>query len=152
MIFDNVKNASLYSNISSNLKAALNYMQNNDLNSFENGRFEIADGNVTVIIKKGYNTKEEEQCKWESHQKYIDIQYLLEGQEQIGYCKTLDMEVKVPYDEETDKILYHNCDKHFKTKLEPGDFIILFPDDSHKTLIAGDKVTTNNKAVIKVLI
>lgn len=152
MIFDNVKNASLYSNISSNLKAALDYMQNNNLDGFEDGRFEIANGNVIIIIKKGYKTKEENQGKWESHEKFIDIQYLLEGQEQIGYCRVSNMEVKVPYDSKTDKTLYHNCDKYFKTKLYPGDFIILFPDDAHKTLIAGDEVTTNNKAVIKVLI
>lgn len=152
MIFDKIENASYYRNISSNLQTALDFMQDNDLNGFENGRFEIANGNVTVIIKKGYNTKEEEQCKWESHRKYIDIQYLLEGQEQIGYYKASDMEIKVIYDEENDKILYHDCDKYFKTKLYAGDFIILFPDDAHKTLIAGDEVTTNNKAVIKVLI
>lgn len=152
MIFDNVKNAVLYENVSPNLKVALEFMMENNLNNLEDDRFEIEDGKVKVIIKKGYYTKEEENCKWENHQKYIDIQYLLEGQEQIGYCKASDMEIKIAYDNESDKTIYHDCNKYFKIKLNPGDFIILFPDDAHKTLIATEEITKNNKAVIKVLI
>ena len=151
-MLDSVRNAHLYGNVSPNLKAALDYIRENDLNSLEDGRFEIADGNVTIIIKKGYFTKEEEQCKWESHEKWIDIQYLLEGEEQIGYCQASNMDVKIPYDKDSDNTIYHNCENGFKAKLYPGDFVILFPEDAHMALIAGDAITMNNKAVIKVRI
>ena len=81
MIFDSIKNSALYEKISPNLKLALDYMQENDLNQMEPGRYPVADGKVLVIIKKGYSTKDAAQAKWESHRRDIDIQYLLEGEE-----------------------------------------------------------------------
>lgn len=150
MIFDSVQNASLYENINPNLKIALDYMKNNDLNAMEPGRYPLAGGDVLVIIKKGFQTKAPEQCKWESHLEFLDIQYLLSGREMIGCCAASQMEAKGPYDPETDKILYHGSEKAFQTRLFPGDFIVLFPNDAHMTLIADGEVTTNNKAVIKV--
>lgn len=150
MIFDSVQNAEIYSQISPNLKVALEFMQNNDLAQMEEGHHPLADGNVDIIIKKGYSTKAEEQCKWENHLEFIDIQYLLSGREKIAYCNTTQMQVKTAYDPKTDKILYHNTDKGFYTKLGAGDFIILFPNDAHMTLISDGDASVNSKAVIKV--
>ena len=62
------------------------------------------------------------------------------------------MKVRVPYDPESDKILYHDNEKAFVTRLSPGDFVVLFPNDAHMTLIADGEITTNSKAVIKVRI
>ena len=50
MIFDSIKNSALYEKISPNLKLALDYMQENDLNQMEPGRYPVADGKVLVII------------------------------------------------------------------------------------------------------
>ena len=46
MIFDSIKNSALYEKISPNLKLALDYMQENDLNQMEPGRYPVADGKV----------------------------------------------------------------------------------------------------------
>ena len=54
MIFDSIRNADIYKAISPNLAAALEYMQENDLEAMEPGRYPVADGKVLVIIKKGY--------------------------------------------------------------------------------------------------
>ena len=152
MIFDSIQNADLYTDISPNLKIALDYMKGHDLSAMEPGRYPLADGNVLVIIKKGFQTKEPAQCKWESHREFLDIQYLLSGKEGIGYCSAAEMKVRVPYDPESDKILYHDNEKAFVTRLSPGDFVVLFPNDAHMTLIADGEITTNSTAVIKVRI
>ena len=152
MIFDSIKNADLYKGLLPNLDMALQYMQDNDLNAMEPGRYPIGDGEVLVIIKKGFPTKDDEKANWESHRRDIDIQYLLEGEEVIGYCNINELEVREPYDEGKDKILYHNEEmKGFKTHLKKGDFLILFPEDAHATCLHPHGVpATGNKAVIKV--
>ncbi len=152
MIFDSIKNAGIYEGISANLKAAIDYMKNHDLNAMEPGRYPVADGKVLVIIKKGFSTKEMDQAKWESHRKDIDIQYLLEGEEVIGYCPTSEIKPCTEYDEKTDKILYTNDGHGFMTHMKAGDFLILFPDDAHATCLNPGYVSVNNKAVIKVAI
>ena len=152
MIFDSIKNADIYREITPNLKAALDYMKDNDLNAMEPGRYPIADGKVLIIIKKGFTTKNEEEAKWESHRKDIDIQYLLEGEEVIGYCPVSEIKPCTEYDEKADKILYANNGHGFMTRMKKGDFLILFPDDAHATCLNPGKCSVNNKAVIKVAI
>ena len=152
MIFDSIKNSALYEKISPNLKLALDYMQENDLNQMEPGRYPVADGKVLAIIKKGYSTKDAAQAKWESHRRDIDIQYLLEGEEVIGWAPADALEPSAPYDGDSDKILYRNDGKGFSTHLTAGDFLILFPDDAHATCLHPGRPCVCNKAVIKVAI
>ena len=152
MIFDSIKNADIYKSISPNLAAALDYMRENDLGAMEPGRYPVADGKVLVIIKKGYSTKDPSEAKWESHRRDIDIQYLLSGEENIGYGRASAMEPRTEYDEQSDKILYHPGSNGFLMNLKPGDFAILFPDDAHATCLDPESRTVCSKAVIKVRI
>lgn len=152
MIFDSVKNSKLYEGISPNLKAALDYMKENDLNQLEPGRYPVADGKVLVIIKKGYSTKDYDQAKWESHRRDIDIQYLLEGEELIGYAPVDALAPRTEYDEATDKILYINNGEGYLARLKAGDFLVLFPGDAHATCLHPGAPCVCNKAVIKVAI
>ena len=153
MIFDTIKNYELYQGVSANLRAALQYMHDNDINRMEPGRYPVADGKVLVIVKKGYGTRTEEQANWENHRKNIDIQYLLEGREEIAVCRTGLLEKKTEYNEAADKQLFVNDGKGFRVRMSAGDFLVLFPDDAHATCLhPTDGPSTNNKAVIKVLI
>lgn len=152
MIFDSIRNSGLYTGISPNLKAALDYMREHDLNRMESGRYPVADGKVLIIIKKGYSTKDLPQAKWESHRRDIDIQYLLEGEEKIGYAPIDLLTPCTDYSQESDKILYNNDGKGFTTHLRAGDFLILFPGDAHATCLHPDKPCICNKAVIKVAV
>lgn len=152
MIFDSVKNSVLYEKISPNLKAALDYIREHDLNQMEPGRYPAVDGKVQIIIKKGYSTKDAAQAKWESHRRDIDIQYLLEGEETIGWAPADALEPITAYDADSDKILYRNDGKGFSTHLKAGDFLVLFPNDAHATCLHPDRPCMCSKAVIKVAI
>jgi YhcH/YjgK/YiaL family protein len=152
MILDYVRNTKLYENISPNLKLALNFIREKekDIASMDAGKYELDGDKVTVTIKRGYSTKAEEECKWESHKRYIDIQYLFTGQEVIGYCPAWFLDVKTPYVEDRDVIIYHPTGKGTKLRILEGAYVILFPDDAHMALQPYDTFTTNNKAVFKV--
>ncbi len=151
MILDSIENAHIYESISPRMKIALDYMRANDLSAMEPGKYEIDGSDVTVTIKKGYKTKPEEECRWENHEKYIDIQYLLEGRERIGYCPAKLLEPRTPYNEEKDNVYYQPSSEGSRPRLSAGMYMILFPEDGHMALIADGEATVNNKAVFKVL-
>ena len=74
MIFDHVKNIGLYRG----MLGALGRLEDTALLSRPAGKYAI-DGERLFVIIQDYTTKPVEQCRWESHRKYIDIQYMLAG-------------------------------------------------------------------------
>ena len=67
------------------LQAGFHYLQTADLTNTAPGRVEI-DGDQVFALVQEYNTKPKEQGFWESHRKYIDIQYVVSGSEHMGYA------------------------------------------------------------------
>lgn len=88
----------------------------------------------------------------ESHVKEVDIQILLSGHEHIKMYDRSAVEVKVPYDEETDVTFYDiKGAPHTEINLEPGYMGIFFPDDIHHPQFAvNNKIEKLKKIVIKV--
>jgi YhcH/YjgK/YiaL family protein len=95
-----------------------------------------------------YQTKPLAEGKWESHRKYIDVQYVEEGVERIGWTPVAGLTVTEPYDEAKD-IAFYQGDGDFVT-VPAGSFVILFPDDAHMPGIAVDKPSPVKKVVVKV--
>ncbi len=77
------------SGLAQRLSAGFAYLQNADLAGLEPGRVEI-DGDQVFAFVQEYTSKPMEQGRWEAHVKYIDIQYIVSGEEQIGYANVAD--------------------------------------------------------------
>ena len=97
MITDHIKNAASYKNISDRIKKALDYLENEDLKSLTTGKYELDGDNLFVLIQE-YEGKQVENGKCEAHKNYIDIQYIIEGCERMGYGTVDTMEVIEEYD------------------------------------------------------
>lgn len=152
LIVDTLENISLYESISPDLKTAIEFIKSTDLSKLEDG-MHIVDGNrVTVKIKLAYETRTEEQVKWECHENHIDIQYLLSGQELMGYCSLSDLQVKGDYIAERDVTYFADKYKGTRIIMKPNTYIILFPQDVHCPQISDGDVRVNNKAVFKVIV
>lgn len=149
MIFDNSRNSTVYFSIHSGIKIALEYIQNNNLNSLEIGKYEILGDKVFLLIQS-YDTKDQQECIWEAHKKYLDIHYMIEGSELIGIANIEKMKVTTQYDEKDDYWLFSG-DQDFLT-LEEGMFTIFFPQDVHMTSLKIKESKLVKKAVIKILI
>jgi YhcH/YjgK/YiaL family protein len=120
-----------------------------------NGNYSL-DGEQLFCKVLDYNTKTE---NWitESHQKYVDIQISLGGQELIKiYDNTNgELEQMQAYDEKTDCIFYkYPANAPMCTQLLTTGFMgIYFPQDIHATQIAVDGSPGYiKKAVFKVSI
>jgi YhcH/YjgK/YiaL family protein len=147
MIFDQLKNACLYFSLSERMKKALEYLGTTNFSTMEPGKIEI-DGDDIFAIVQHYDTKPITSGKWESHKKYIDIQYIVSGKEKIGYSHSNKTIVTQPYHAEKD-VQYLKGEGNFLI-VEAGYFAILFPSDVHMPGIAINLSTPVTKVVIKV--
>ena len=149
MIKNSLKYTKIYYNLSKNLKTALEFLENNNLKNFQNGKYEIQGEDIYVNIQD-YQTKPQNQGKWEAHRKYIDIQFIIEGSEKIGVGEIQNYTTTEDYNNEKDvEFLSTNLQAEFLT-LNKNDFIILYPQDVHMPQICCDKTTYVKKAVLKV--
>ena len=150
MIADILKNRHLYESISPRIKTSLEYIAATDFSKLEPGKYDLDGENIFVLIQE-YDSIPCEQGKWECHKKYIDIQYIAEGIEQMGVNNIEKMQVVVEYNSEKD-IAFLNGDGDYIT-FSKGSYGIFFPEDAHKPKIApGDVPGKVKKAVVKIKI
>ncbi len=148
MITDNLANAHLYEKMHSGFKKAFDFLRREDLLTLAPGRYEIEGDNVYALVQE-YNSKLLEQGKWETHRNYIDIQFMCEGEELLGYALAERLSSAEPYNSEKDVEFFKG--EGSMIKMLKNNFMILYPQDGHMPTIAVDgKSTKVKKTVIKV--
>lgn len=148
MISDILKNRNLYAPISPRIKTALEYLAKTDFSGMEPGRIDLDGSNLYVLVQ-AYDSLPKAQGKWECHQKYIDIQYIAEGTELIGFTNISNMKVTTPYNPEKD-VAFLSGEGDY-VKLNKGSYGIFFPEDAHQPKVApGDVPGKVKKVVIKI--
>lgn len=148
MIADILKNRHIYAGISPRIKTALEYIAKTDFSGLEPGRYELDGSNMFALVQ-AYDTIPREQGKWECHKKYIDIQYIAEGIEQIGCNNIYKMKITTEYNPEKD-IAFLSGDGDFIT-YSKGSYGIFFPEDAHEPKIAPANISGKvRKVVIKI--
>lgn len=151
MIKDNIKNSKNYYNLSERVKLGLEYLNNTDFSAIENGRYQIL-GNDVVAIVQDYLSKPLEEGQFEAHKNHIDIQYIIDGEEQIGVSNIENFSEDSDYNEINDIVFLkrkHNCKPEF-LNLKRHEFVILNPDDAHMPSLSLEKPCHVKKAVIKI--
>ncbi len=152
MIKDKLKNAKNYYGISENLKNGFEWLKKQDLESIKPDKYYINDENIYANVQE-YQTKET--ALYEAHRKYIDIQYMIRGNEVVGVCDKEYCKTNIKYDPEADIEFMDCCIEDPWQTLNEGEFIVLFPNDAHKPSITPDKTSSPNivkKVVVKVAI
>ncbi len=109
------------------------------------GRYELSDG-AYYLVKGNVILKPADVAVYESHEKYIDIQYVLEGIEEMGYANTTELTVTTPYNADKDCTLYDSKGGSLIT-FKAGDFAVFAPMDGHKP---GCGIGTSKKVIVKV--
>lgn len=144
MIKDKITNYLTYENLHEGLKKGLKYLAETDFSKIKNGTYEISDKDVYAIVQE-YQTKEIGQL--EAHREYIDIQYIIEGSEKIGFSKLKTQTPATDY--EPDIIFYKDKQDEF-IEMNNGDFAIFYPDDLHMPCITINQPQKVRKVVVKV--
>lgn len=149
MILDKIENINLYNNISVLFSQALVFLRNTDFSKLDDGKYYLQNDNLFYIVQR-YETKPFNEGKLEAHQKYIDVQYLVTGEEYFGHAFLDDLSVSQPYDQEKDCIFYHQPQKITTLKLLPQMFAVFFPHDAHIPCRHLDLPNQVLKVVVKI--
>ncbi|MBL0346951.1 YhcH/YjgK/YiaL family protein [Candidatus Villigracilis affinis] len=148
MVIDRIENAPLYYAIHPRFKSAFDYIRQIDINAIPVGRHEIDGENMYALVQE-YNTKLKEEGKWEAHRRYIDLQYVVQGAEGMGYANIHHLQ-QGDYDTNKDFLpLFGEGDQ---VVLKSGYFVLLFPEDAHMPGMAIGNPKPAKKVVIKIAV
>lgn len=111
-------------------------------------RVELDENNFA--LEQAYNSKNREECFFESHKKYIDVQFIFSGEEIIEVSNRNLLAVALAYNEELDFIKYEDKKGTSAIVLKAGDAAIFYPQDAHLPCVMVTNVSKVVKVVVKV--
>ena len=116
---------------------------------FEPGRHPV-DGDNIFINALVYDTHPAETALMEAHRTYIDVMWMVSGEEKIGVCPVGKMtEITQPYDAAGDAVL-SKLVQSTTLQMKPGSVCILFPEDGHAPGLDADGTRHVQKLIAKV--
>jgi len=149
MIVDKIENAHLYSGASQRMARAFGLLNDSQLSEKADGRYEV-DGSNLFYLVQSYASHPAEERRFESHQKYIDIQYMLLGEEVMGYAPASTLVLKTPYDEAKDIAFYDTPGSYSRIEARDGIFALFYPEDGHMPGCQLSGPSNVRKVVVKV--
>lgn len=132
---------------------ALNFLSNPHLADLPDGRVEIDGDQVFAILSTYHPGPVTESIELEGHRRYLDLQYLAQGEELIGWIPASVVPAKSAYDPEKDV---------WKASLPAGELawirlrrgvgMLLYPDDGHAPQFAPAEPSLVRKVVVKIAV
>jgi biofilm protein TabA len=146
MILDILENAHRYLVMNNGFAKAVEFLQRPELQELPVGRYEIDGERVYAMVSKDFGIKKED-THLETHEKYIDIQLILSGTDDIGWKpKSLCTQPSGEYDPESDLQFFADTPNTWLS-IESGEFAIFFPEDAHMPMISSGQI---HKVVVKI--
>lgn len=144
MIIDKTDNILLYEPLLKNLRNGISAVR--ALPSLEIGRYEFEGG--YFMVQKG-STKPLKDGTFEAHRKYIDVQILMEGSEEVAWSDITDLVTAIEYDPQKDAERLTGSFDHVM-KISEGMFYAAFPHDGHKPVSHTVRQQSFTKIVMKL--
>lgn len=147
MILDRLENASRYFEAVPRFDKVMNWLANTDVKSLPAGTEVLEKGKLLIKVLDVHG-KLEEDCLFETHNEFIDIQIPITGAESMGWkSKATCQHVDKLYDKSIDMALYRE-QATTMANVQPGEFIVFFPEDAHQPGIA-DPQAGYRKLIVK---
>ncbi len=115
----------------------------------EPGVLQLQGDDIYVNIH-GYETLPADKCRFESHRKYVDLQFCIAGGELIDWTLASSLSPAGPYDTSTDVQFYDPRPSLTTLQMVEHRFAIFFPDDAHRPKRSDGVQSSVFKLVIKV--
>ena len=148
MIISRLSQFSRYAALHPLFQRVFDYIRDTDLRSLSSGRYDIVGDDLFAIVEHVQGRTRAE-AKLECHRKYIDIQLVLEGVDEMGWKALADCQQPVSdYSTKQDIQFFH--DTPVSWIATPSDhFCIFFPEDAHAPLVATGEV---RKVIFKIAV
>ena len=126
---------------------AFAFLRDSDLLALKTGRLNIDGDNVYAIVSEA-PLKDYDKTAFESHKNYIDLQYVITGEENMGRTPVETVKVDKAYNDRAD-IAYYTGDGKIYT-VPQNSFLLFFPGEAHRPNITpgGNKIV--KKVVVKI--
>ncbi|MDA0577571.1 MAG: YhcH/YjgK/YiaL family protein [Verrucomicrobia bacterium] len=148
MILDSLQHADRYAALHPGFAQAFAFLRSQRPADFEPGRVPI-DGDRLFALPQLVPVRRRDQALLEAHQRYIDIQYVVSGHEEMGWRPRLScIQPRDAFDAQTDVQFFDDLPDTWVSVL-PGTFTVFFPEDAHAPSVASAPV---QKVVVKIAI
>jgi biofilm protein TabA len=146
MIFSTLSQSDRYNGLHPLFPRAFEYICHTDLKSLAAGHYPIIGDDLFAIVEH-VPGRTREAAQLESHRRYIDIQMVLEGVDEMGWKPLADCsEPADDYSAEKDIQFFRDAPASW-IAVPPGAFCIFFPEDAHAPLVSTGSI---RKVVIKI--
>jgi biofilm protein TabA len=134
------------------LQKAFTFLRSSIIQSLPDGRVELDRDRVFALVQR-YETMITDAPKFECHRKYIDVQFIVSGEEIIGWAPLTQLTITEVYDADKDVCLGTVAtDKWTRVNLLAGQLAVLWPEDGHAPKLAGRASSSVMKIVVKVAV
>lgn len=106
----------------------------------------------SFVLEQSYITKNKKDCLFESHKKYIDIQYMFKGDEIMEVENIDNLSVTTAYNEDLDYAKYTQTNNSSTLIIKENELAIFYPQDAHMPCIKIDENKKIIKAVFKIAV
>jgi biofilm protein TabA len=153
MIVSDLEHIAAQAALTPALEAGFNYLKQVDPARLVEGRYPI-DGDRVIAIVAFYETKSAgESVELEGHIRYIDLQYIADGQEIFAWTPASQVPSPLPYNASNDSwVGYLPPEALAWIKLTAGQVAVLYPEDAHAPQYAVGQPAPVKKVVVKVAV
>lgn len=147
MILDKLENAGRYASLHPAFEQAFKWLREQNCALLPSGRVEISGEKLYASVMREAG-RGREAARFETHRRYIDIQYLAGGSDLMGWAHTGEGLGSLGYDGSRDLEFYTEPPSVW-IPVHAGHFALFFPEDAHAPMAgAGEMV----KVVVKVAV
>jgi YhcH/YjgK/YiaL family protein len=148
MILDTLAQAGRYPSLHPRLARAFDFLRDTDLNRLAPGNHAVLGEEIFAIVEACPGRARAE-ARLECHRRYIDIQLVLEGIDEMGWKPLADcVDPATDYDAARDIRFFHDAPSSW-IATPAGSFCLFFPDDTHAPLVSAAPI---RKVVVKVAV
>lgn len=128
-------------------KKTFQFLQS-DYSAMEVGKYPLVEDELIVNIQE-YNSKEPKDARWEAHRKFIDLQLVIDGKEQMGIMPLSEATHAGEYNAEKDVVFYgeNNGAIYAANKQQ---FFLFFTSDLHRPCMKDELSSPVKKLVMKI--
>jgi YhcH/YjgK/YiaL family protein len=148
MIISNIESSVRYAALHPLFPRAFEYIRNTDLRSLAPGRYPVVGDELFAIVEQ-VPGRTREMAKLEAHRRYIDIQLVLEGVDEMGWKPLSDCHEPVSdHSAERDIRFFRDAPSSW-IATPPDAFCIFFPEDAHAPLVGTGSI---RKVIFKIAV
>ena len=146
MILDNLDESTRYETLHGRFSAAFAFLRQPDLDTLSIGRHEIDGEHLVATTFRGPG-RPREAAPLEAHNRYIDVQYVIAGNESMGWKPRADCVAPTTDFDRNKDIQFFGDEPESWFHLRAGQFVIFYPNDAHAPLVSTAEI---HKVVVKI--